>query len=120
MDRYSDLLLDSKLNTRFDSGLTVHFYRQVSNNSERRVVVQREEHWLQIQQIGSGAYGSVWLEKCVQGQQGVELRAIKKVSTRPLRSGIQIDYSQELKAITKFSHEKVSPKIIELLLGYRC
>jgi hypothetical protein len=110
MDRHSDLILDSKLNTRFESGFTVHTYRQVSNNSERRIVVQREEYWRQISQIGSGAYGSVWLEKCVQGHQDVELRAVKRVSTRPLRSGREIDYNQELKAVAKFSHDKVSPK----------
>ena len=110
MDKHSDLILDSKLNTRFESGFTVHSYRQVSHNSERRVVVQREEYWRQVQHIGSGAYGSVWLEECVQGHRDVEFRAIKKVSTRPLRSGRVIDYSQELKAVAKFSHDKVSTK----------
>ena len=110
MDKHSDLILDSKLNTRFESGFTVHSYRQVPHNSERRVVVQREEYWRQIKHIGSGAHGSVWLERCVQGHRDGDLRAIKKVSMRPLRSGSEIDYSQELKAVAKFSHDKVRTK----------
>jgi hypothetical protein len=109
MDQHSDLILDSKLNTRFEPGFTVHHYRQVSNNS-RRVVVQSEEYWRQIEHIGSGAYGSVWLEKCVQGPRDGDLRAIKKVSTRPLRNGREIDYGQELKAVAKFSHDEVGTK----------
>ena len=71
-------------------------------------MVQREEYWRQVSRIGSGAYGSVWLEKCVQGHRDVEVQAVKEVSTRPLRSGLQIDYSRELEAIAKFSHDKVS------------
>jgi serine/threonine protein kinase len=110
MDKHSDLILDSKLNTRFESVFTVHSYREVSHNAERRVVVQREEYWRQIEHIGSGAYGSVWLEKCVQYHRDGALRAIKKVSTRPSRSGREKDYSQELKAVAKFSHDKVSTK----------
>lgn len=111
MDKQSDLILDSKLNTRFESEFTVHIYRQVSTGSERRLVVQREEYWRrQTSPIGSGAYGSVWLEKCEHGQQEVEVRAVKEVSTRPLRSGRQVDYSRELEAIAKFSHHKVSLK----------
>jgi hypothetical protein len=110
MDRHSDLVLDSKLDTRFEPGLTVHTYRQLSTDSARRMVVHREEYWRQISRIGSGAYGSVWLEKCVQGHQDVEVRAVKEVSTRPLRSGRQIDYDRELEAVAKFSHDKVSPK----------
>ena len=110
MDEHSDLVLDSKLETRFESGYIVHSYQQVSNDSERRVVVQREEYWRPIEHIGSGAYGSVWLEKCVQGHQDVELRATKKVSRRPLRSGREIDYSRELTALARFSHDEVSTK----------
>jgi hypothetical protein len=110
MDRHSDLVLDSKLDTRFEPGLTVHTYRQLSTDSARRMVVHRQEYWRQISRIGSGAYGSVWLEKCVQGHQDVEVRAVKEVSTRPLRSGRQIDYDRELEAVAKFSHDKVSPK----------
>lgn len=109
MERHSDLILDSKLDTRFDSGFTVHVYREVPTNLERRVV-QREEYWRRVSPIGAGAYGNVWLEKCVQGQRDVETRAVKQVSTRPLRNGRQIDFSRELEAIAKFSHDKVSSK----------
>ena len=107
MDRRSDLIRDSKLDTRFDPGFTVHIYREAPTGSERRVV-QRQEYWRRESRIGGGAFGCVWLEKCVQGHRDVELRAVKQVSTKPLRSGKRIEYSRELEAIAKFSHDKVS------------
>lgn len=116
MNRHSDLVLDSKLDTRFDSGFTVHIRREVSTSLERRVV-QREEYWRRVSSIGAGAYGSVWLEKCVQGQQDVEARAVKYISMRPLRNGRQIDFSRELEAIAKFSHKKVNLKPHSITFG---
>lgn len=107
MDRRSDQIRDSKLDTRFDAGFTIHTYREVLTSLERRVV-QRQEYWRRESRIGAGAYGCVWLEKCIHGHRDVELRAVKEVSTKPLRNGKQINYSRELEAIAKFSHKKVS------------
>jgi hypothetical protein len=107
MDRHSDLITDSKLDTRFDSGYTVHTYREHTPGLQRGVVL-REEVWLRKSQVGRGAYGEVWLENCIRGNRGVDVRAVKQVSTKPLDSGKPIDYSRELEAIAKFSHNKVS------------
>ena len=113
MDKQSDLVVDSKLDTQFHSRYTVHVYREVCNDSERRVV-QRQEYWRPISEIGAGAYGRVWLEKCVHGQRDIETRAVKKVSLRPLRNGKQIDFSRELEAIAKFSHDKASSEPLSI------
>jgi hypothetical protein len=107
MNRRSDLIWDSKLDTRFDPGFTVHTYREVLTSSERRVV-QRQEYWHRESRVGGGEYACVWLEKCMHGHRDVELQAVKEVSTKPLRGGRQIKYSRELEAIAKFSHDKVS------------
>jgi hypothetical protein len=109
MDKQSDLIQDSKLDTWFDSGFTVHVYQEVSTSSGRKVEL-RKEYWRRVSLVGAGSYGRVWLEKCVQGHRDVEIRAVKQVSIRPLGTGTHIDYGRELEAIAKFSHNKVSAK----------
>ncbi|KIW24675.1 uncharacterized protein PV07_10377 [Cladophialophora immunda] len=104
MDRQSDLILDSKLETQFESSFTVHTYREICAISERRVI--RKEYWHRESHIRNGAYGGVWLEKCVQGHRDVQMRAVKQLSIKPSRNAERIDYSRELQAIAKFSHEK--------------
>jgi hypothetical protein len=103
----SDLVRDSKLDTRFESDYTVHTYHQHGLNYHRRPV-QREEFWRRERQLGSGAFGIVWLEKCVLDQENVRLRAVKQILKRRLRGVPQLDYARELEAIAKFSHPKVS------------
>ena len=106
MDRHSDLIRDSELDTRFEPGFTVHTYREVQTSSERRLM-QRHEYWCRVSEIGGGAYGRVWLEKCVQGhgRDSEARRAVKEVKLQS--GGRQINYSRELEAIAKFSHHKV-------------
>ena len=106
-DSQSDLVLDSKSDTRFDPGFTVHTYRERSHSSQGRAV-QREEYWRRDSQLGGGAYGSAWLEKRVQSHRDVKVRAVKRISTKPLGDGRQLDFGRELEAIAKFSHDKVS------------
>ena len=78
MNRISDLVRDSKLETRFQSGYTCHVYYE-SGPTPRERVVPREEYWKRVKYIGGGAYGNVWLEQCVKGQRDVELRAVKQI-----------------------------------------
>lgn len=110
MARVSDLIRDSRLETFFlpDCSVeTVHTYRE-SDISSRRRVVARSEHWKRLSKIGGGAYGSVWLEKCIKDshQRNLQsLRAVKQIDV-DTRSG-PIDYNRELEAIAKFSHARV-------------
>ncbi|KAK1143695.1 hypothetical protein N8T08_006095 [Aspergillus melleus] len=105
--RMPDLVRDSKLETHFlpDSSVeTVHTYHEPGYKSRRRLV-SRSEHWRRYGKIGSGSYGSVWLEKCVKGARRENaLRAIKQMEVR--RQSTRVDYNRELEAIAKFSHWK--------------
>ncbi|KAJ5371186.1 uncharacterized protein N7496_007278 [Penicillium cataractarum] len=109
MARVSDLIRDSKLETSFHpdcSVETVHTYQESDLTSRRRVVA-RSEHWKRLSKIGGGAYGSVWLEKCIRDshQRSVQaLRAVKQIDL-DTRYG-PIDYNRELEAIAKFSHSR--------------
>lgn len=106
MPRIPDLVLDSKLETRFASDeYTCHFYNESGTTSRQRTV-QREEYWKRQKHIGGGSYGSVWLEECIQGRSEVQLRAVKQI-TKPPTSSRLIDCYRELEAIAKFSHPKV-------------
>ena len=110
MARVSDLIRDLKLETSFHpdcSVETVHTYQESDLTSRRRVVA-RSEHWKRLSKIGGGAYGSVWLEKCIRDshQRSVQaLRAVKQIDL-DTRYG-PIDYNRELEAIAKFSHSRV-------------
>ena len=53
--------------------------------------------------LGSGSFGIVWLERCIQGNSEGKVRAVKKF--RKLESS---DYYRELEAIALFSHSNVS------------
>lgn len=106
--RIPDLVRDSKLETHFlpDSSIeTVHTYHEPDYKSRRRLV-SRSEHWRRYGKIGGGSFGSVWLEKCINGERrGNGLRAIKQMEVR--RQSTRLDYNRELEAIAKFSHWKV-------------
>ncbi|KAJ5138474.1 Tetratricopeptide-like helical [Penicillium bovifimosum] len=109
MARTSDLVQDSELHTYFlpdHTVETVHTF-QVSDPASGQRLVTRTEHWQRQKEIGSGGFGSVWLEKCIKGgrsdaTQAGALRAVKQINTDP-RHG-SFDYNRELEAITKFSH----------------
>jgi serine/threonine protein kinase len=76
-----------------------------SNSASRQRAVQREETWKQERQIGGGAFGSIWLEKCTSGKQKDAVRAVKKIVVR--NNARDLEYVRELEAIAKFSHPKV-------------
>jgi hypothetical protein len=114
MAQISDLIRDSRLETRFllDSAVeTVHTFRESDPTSGQRLVI-RLEHWQRQKRIGKGGYGSVWLEKRIKGgRSGVTdhdspVRAVKQID---LDTRFEpIDYNRELEAIAKFSHSRVS------------
>jgi hypothetical protein len=105
MSRLPDLVRDSKLETQFHDDCTVHIHYD-SNHASHERAIRRDEYWRQESRIGRGAYGNVWLERCIKGQKGVQLRAVKQI---PLSGGRIQDaaYLRELEAIAKFSQRKV-------------
>ncbi|CAH0056128.1 unnamed protein product [Clonostachys solani] len=103
----SDLVRDSKLETAFaPNGQVVHV-SYATNPRMRRHRVRKEEIWERQSELGSGAFGRVWLEKCAKGDDIGKLRAVKEITKlqRQSRSS-EIDYNRELEAIAKFSHKK--------------
>jgi hypothetical protein len=104
-----DLVRDSKLETAFaPNGQVVRHVSYVTNPRMRRRRVRKEEIWERQSELGSGAFGRVWLEKCATGDDIGKLRAVKEITKlqRQSRSS-EIDYNRELEAIAKFSHKKV-------------
>lgn len=78
-----------KVETKFGDGYVVQTtYDWVF--SERRV--KETTTWTEVEELGSGAFGSVWLEKTEGGQ----LRAVKKLRRDSL---MRTGFSQELVAL---------------------
>lgn len=106
MAQLPDIVRDFELEAQFvpdPSVQTIHTYRESDLESGRRLVT-RKEHWQRQRKIGSGSFGSVWLEKCIQETRSVQFRAVKQL---PIHDSV--DYRRELEAITRFSHPKVRP-----------
>lgn len=108
MDKFSDPVRDSRLETWFDRGCFVHERLQTEFGSSKRPV-QRKEYWQRQKLIGTGAFGSVWLEKCVHGQAKAQFRAVKQIRVSGLHDPRPKGFRRELEAFAKFSHEKVRP-----------
>jgi calcium/calmodulin-dependent protein kinase I len=98
MDEVTELLEDFKLVTRFEGDQIEHLYDECDRTSSRRVV-KRYERWERVRLLGHGAFGTVWLEKCVAGKQVGSLRATKDIRSPNGR----VDYAPELEALSKLS-----------------
>ncbi|KAF1837853.1 kinase-like protein [Decorospora gaudefroyi] len=107
----SDLVRDSKLRTTIGSGITRHVIELAGSNARQRKI-RYEQHWKRTENLGEGAYGSVWLEKLVGGNFRMEERAVKIIKKRVQKSQV-IDYSRELEAIAKFSHPRYNACFVE-------
>ena len=115
MAQQSDLVRDSKLETHFISGETIHAYHEADPTSHQRRVT-RFEHWQRQQEIGSGSFGRLWLEKCTKGGRGpTQVRATKQVKLHR-----HVDYSRELETIAKFSHPKVCYRVLSIISLQLC
>lgn len=99
-----DIVLVSKLDTQFCSSpaYTQHVQYVPGSTLERRRV-RKEERWGKKKELGSGAFGVVWLEECIRGDGKGKVRAVKKIQKLGGNS-----YYRELEAIALFSHSKVS------------
>ncbi|KAK8009591.1 hypothetical protein PG989_000524 [Apiospora arundinis] len=102
---YSDLVQDSKLETEFLGSCVQHvFYGPGRTAHERRV--RRVEQWARQSLLGRGAYGIVYLEKCITDNTDghkQRQRAVKEV-LKCVATGEELDYVRELEAIAKFSN----------------
>ena len=107
MPPVSDLVKDSKLQTEFCQGYTQHVH-YISGDTPRQRKVRKEERWERGRSLGNGTFGTVWLEKLIteNSEEKSKYRAIKEMRKGPSRSK-PTDYSRELEAIAKFSHQKV-------------
>ena len=105
MPTIPDLVRDSELETAFYGEYTQHVYH-VSGTTPRQRKVRKEERWARDQSLGTGASGTIYLEKFMTENGEVQHRAVKEIRKRAHKSGT-IDYSRELEAIAKFSHPKV-------------
>jgi hypothetical protein len=105
MPPISDLVRDSRLETIFHREYTQHVY-YVSGVTPSQRKLRKEELWRRERYIGTGAFGTVWLEKFATQNGEVQHRAVKEIKKSAQNSNA-IDYSRELEAIAKFSHAKV-------------
>jgi hypothetical protein len=113
MARLPDLVRDSQLEAVFCNGYMVHIFFE-SNPSSRQRAVPREEVWKPEKQVGSGGFGRVWPETCMDGPQKGALRAVKKHAVRG--QGLKdITHVRELEAVAKFSQRKV-PLLLRIWL----
>ncbi|PTB47211.1 hypothetical protein M441DRAFT_127916 [Trichoderma asperellum CBS 433.97] len=95
----SDIVRDWKIETEvYDAYIKHIFYESGSSARERHI--RKEEKWKRQKRLGQGGYGTVYLEKCVQGDKQEKLRAVKMIKSQDFK------YSRELDAIIKFSHYK--------------
>lgn len=106
MSQVSDLVQDSKLETRFHAKYVYHIYHESDSTKGQRAVLRRE-YWHRKKHLGSGGFGAVWLEQCVKGTQEGQMRAVKEIQ-RP-RHGFECN--RELEALAKFSHARVNIQI---------
>jgi hypothetical protein len=100
-----DLVLDSRLETEFLNGLTVHTFIEPHGRNRR---IERKEYWRLERHLGRGGFGQVQLERCTAGESRDMMRAVKIINKQ---SGSirrkPMDFNRELEAIAKFSHNRV-------------
>lgn len=100
----SELVRDMELPTKFYPNSTHHYSFQ-PDYSSTGTRYNRKEIWEKDKTLGRGAFGMVWLERCVSGNT-VKLRAVKIITKDP--NPLHQKYcDQELDAIAKFSQMKV-------------
>ncbi|KAJ5698100.1 hypothetical protein N7462_000105 [Penicillium macrosclerotiorum] len=114
----SDLVLDTKIHVELRSGYTHRFSIRSENAPGKYVRRQhREDIWRQENILGTGSYGSVWLERCLTSPDAAELQAVKTIAKAMIvRDGI--NYHEELEAIAKFSQKKYDGLFVRFIGWY--
>jgi len=90
----SDLVDHFKLESEFRQDCTLEITQTLSDKRASRMV-RAERKWIKEKDLGSGAFGDVWLEKNQHGGT----RAVKCVQ----KNGTGLDYYKELLAMAKLS-----------------
>ncbi|KAH7141673.1 kinase-like domain-containing protein [Dactylonectria macrodidyma] len=109
--RVPDLVRDFQLTTRFlTDGATQHTVYRVSLQSGHQRPSRIDETWNRQQELGSGGFGCVWLERCVSEPGQGKLRAVKEIRKDP---SLPVSYTRELEAMAKFSHKRYVHCFIE-------
>ncbi|KAL1862615.1 hypothetical protein Daus18300_008412 [Diaporthe australafricana] len=99
-----ELARDSQLATAVTSDCCMHFFAETPTST-------RKEVWKRTKRLGSGGYGTVWLEICVEGQDidvNNKCRAVKVLqlpTDAPVAEAVS-RYGRELEALAKFSQRK--------------
>ncbi|KAK7181704.1 calcium/calmodulin-dependent protein kinase type 1B [Paraphaeosphaeria sporulosa] len=108
----TDLVKDSKLKTEYRDGITQHTILTSDRRNGHRKI-KREQRWQRVGGIlGEGAFGTVWKEVLVGGQESdVKDRAVKRIRKRTGTSTL-VDYSRELETIAKFSRGQSISKLL--------
>ncbi|KAJ4230755.1 hypothetical protein NW757_013953 [Fusarium falciforme] len=115
--RVSDLVRDFQLTTCFLAGdRTQHTVNRVSDRARHRRPSRINETWSREQELGSGGFGCVWLERCVSGPAEGKLRAVKEIRKDP---SLLVSYSRELEAMARFSHKKYVHCFVECYGWYK-
>jgi len=98
MTELAELIEDFRLETQFRDDYVYHVYNECDPEAGQRVL-KRREYWKRDKHLGSGGFGSVWLEVCVDGHQKGRKRAVKDIQCPRGR----VNYTRELEAIARFS-----------------
>jgi len=99
-----DLVQDSRLETEFLDGSTVHTFIEPYGRNRR---TSRKEYWRLERHLGRGGFGHVQLEKCTAGESRDMMRAVKIINKSDSTRRKPMDLNRELEAIAKFSHNRV-------------
>jgi hypothetical protein len=98
----SDLVDFFRLDAKFDPIFAVTRENVRAAHGTRRTVVKE---WRRTKRLGSGTFGTVWLEK--ETEKG-ELRAVKEVAKNGLTTA-KTDYTRELEALGHLSKVSYNP-----------
>lgn len=103
----TELVNDMKLNADILPDGTLHYtfqpdYSQGTTGRWRPKI----ETWKRGKMLGSGTFGTVWIEQHVSSEGPAKLRAVKMIKKLPHPSHSTY-CNQELEAIAKFSQPKV-------------
>jgi hypothetical protein len=100
-----DLVQDSRLETEFLDGSTVHTFIEPYGRNRR---MSRKEYWRLERHLGRGGFGDVQLERCTAGENKDMMRAVKIINKQSGSTRRRpMDFNRELEAIAKFSHNRV-------------
>lgn len=102
-----DLVADSQIRVEFKGELVRRFiYGSDIANGKFQRRKETVHFWEAEEELGRGAYGSVWLHRCLTSEDQAEVQAVKKLKKRVLSSA-GISFVKELETIAKFSQRKV-------------